>query len=230
MQHTAGLDPTAIHLLNWNVQKGKQADWERDLGALAENSQLVLMQEALLHPQMISAERLASFWSFAPGYQEQNTRTGVLTLSSIEPLTQCNLTDWEPWLRTPKATSITEYALAGSDSTLVVANIHAVNFSLGMNPYSAQLDRVARALRGHRGPLIVSGDFNSWHAGREALLQTWVKDLQLSPLVYDQDQRIHIFGRPVDHVYVRGLQTLGATAIAVDSSDHNPIRVNLSVQ
>lgn len=226
---TMGLDPQNISLLNWNIQKGKQHGWEADLGTLSFGSQLVLMQEAALHPEMINTDRLASYWSFAPGYLEDETLTGVLTLSSIEPLTHCNLTDWEPWLRTPKATSITEYALAGSEQSLVVVNIHAVNFTLGVKPYRQQLQRVAAALQDHSGPLIVSGDFNSWRQGREDMVEEFVQQLQLVAIEYREDRRIQIFGRPVDHIYVRGLQPVEVSSTSVSSSDHNPITVYLTV-
>jgi endonuclease/exonuclease/phosphatase (EEP) superfamily protein YafD len=226
----AKLDPANIRLLNWNIQKGKQLGWQSDLYSMASDSQLVLMQEAVLDPEMVNPERLASYWSFAPGTRQNDTLTGVLTLSSIAPLTHCNLTDWEPWLRTPKATSITEYALKGTDATLVVVNIHAVNFTLGVESYGRQFERIFTILRDHDGPLIVSGDFNSWHRGREELLQSLVDRLQLTALDYREDQRVEVFGRPIDHIYIRGLQALAASSTAVNSSDHNPIIVKLSLE
>lgn len=228
-QDVVSLDSSNIQLMNWNIQKGKQLGWESDLRSLGSDSQLVLMQEASLNPEMISAERLASYWSFAPGYKEDTVTTGVLTLSSIEPLTHCNLTDWEPWLRSPKATSITEYALTGTEQTLVVVNIHAINFTLGVKPYGKQLDRITEALRDHNGPLIVSGDFNSWRKSRVALLDAMVAELQLNALDYGDDQRIEVFGHRIDHVYVRGLEALSTTSTAVSSSDHNPINVSLGM-
>lgn len=231
IRETAGkLNSAKIHLLNWNIQKGKQLGWQSDLYSIASDSQLVLMQEASLDPEIINAERLASYWSFAPGTRQKDILTGVLTLSSIAPLTHCNLTDWEPWLRTPKATSITEYALNGTDATLVVVNTHAVNFTLGVESYGRQFDRIFATLQDHDGPLIVSGDFNSWNSGREELLQSLIDRLQLTALDYHVDQRVEVFGRPIDHIYIRGLQTLAASSTAVNSSDHNPITVILSLK
>jgi endonuclease/exonuclease/phosphatase (EEP) superfamily protein YafD len=226
----AKLDPANIRLFNWNIQKGKQLGWKSDLYSMASDSQLVLMQEAVLDSEMVNPERLAAYWSFAPGTRQKDTLTGVLTMSSIEPLTHCNLTDWEPWLRTPKATSITEYALNGTDVSLVVVNIHAVNFTLGVESYGRQFERIFTILRDHDGPLIVSGDFNSWHRGREELLQSLVDRLKLTALVYREDQRVQVFGRPIDHIYIRGLQALAASSTVVNSSDHNPITVKLSVK
>ena len=223
----ASLDAGDFRLLNWNIQKGQQPGWQSDLQNLAEDAQLVLIQEAALDPKMMNANRLAPFWSFAPGYKNQQAQTGVLTSSSVKPLTHCNLTAWEPWLKTPKATNITEYALHGSDETLVVVNIHALNFTLGVKDYTKQMNEVRAALRDHTGPLILSGDFNSWRHAREVRLQQLVDDLGLSALDFETDKRTQVFGRPIDHIYVRGLTALKSSSRAVSSSDHNPLWVNL---
>ena len=69
--------------------------------------------------------------SFAQGYQRDQLSTGVMTASRIAPLAQCSLTHYEPWLKSPKATSITEYALQGTDNTLLVVNVHLINFTFG---------------------------------------------------------------------------------------------------
>lgn len=111
----------------------------------------------------------------------------------------------------------------------MVVNIHAINFTLGVKPYGKQLDRITEALRDHNGPLIVSGDFNSWRKSRVALLDAMVAELQLNALDYGDDQRIEVFGHRIDHVYVRGLEALSTTSTAVSSSDHNPINVSLGM-
>lgn len=224
-----GLDASNIQLLNWNIKKGLEQGWQSDLKQLASDAQLVLIQEAALRPDMLKASRIASFWSFAPGYRTQEMQTGVLTISSVEPVTSCNLTAWEPWLGTPKATGITEYGLKQSDQTLVVVNIHALNFTVGVRSYSRQMDAIREALRDHAGPIILSGDFNSWRSAREKRLQQLVSKLGMTALQFDVDQRIQVFGRPIDHIYVRGLRALASTANAVSSSDHNPMRVNLAL-
>jgi endonuclease/exonuclease/phosphatase (EEP) superfamily protein YafD len=45
---------------------------------------------------------------------------------------------------------------------------------------------------------------------------------------FDDDERKRVFGKPLDHVYVRGLDVRSATTHAIDTSDHNPMRVWLS--
>ena len=223
------LNPADIQLVNWNIQKGKQTGWQADLRQLGDGSQLILIQEAALQPELINIEGLASFWSFAPGYRSEEAQTGVMTFSSVEPISHCQLTDREPWLRTPKATSITEYRLADSTETLVVVNIHAINFTIGVKEYGQQMARISDILANHSGPMIVSGDFNSWRGAREKRLNRLVAKLDLRALEFAEDNRTHVFGRPIDHIYVRGLETVTSVARAVTSSDHNPMKVSLAM-
>ena len=93
------------------------------------------MQEASLRQETINDIDSSRHWSFAPGYTLDGEITGVMTLSRSRPLTQCSFTSLEPLLRTPKATSVTEYGLTGPELTLVVVNIHAVNFSMGTGAF-----------------------------------------------------------------------------------------------
>ena len=44
---------------------------------------------------------------------------------------------------------------------LMVVNIHAVNFSLGVDVYSKQLLPIGDQIAHHSGPIIMAGDFNA---------------------------------------------------------------------
>ena len=85
-----------------------------------------------------------------------------MTLSTSNPSLHCNLTAWEPWLGTPKATSITEYPLQDRDDRLLTINLHAVNFTLGLENFQQQFGALADVLSQHQGPVILAGDLNTW--------------------------------------------------------------------
>lgn len=223
------LDPGNIQVLNWNLKKGQQRGWQSDLELLAAKSQLVMIQEASLDPAMIRHGGPAKFLSFAPGYRSKNALTGVLTLSAVKPIGQCRFTATEPWLRTPKATGITEYALIGTTETLVVVNIHAINFTFGLKDYRHQLQQIRSALQGHTGPLILTGDFNSWRLRRQHLLQQLADDLELHTPKYGLDNRVKVFGLALDHIYIRGFSSHPVFSPSVTSSDHNPLVVRLGL-
>ncbi len=222
-------DPGNIEILNWNLKKGEERGWQSDLELLAARSQLVMMQEASLDPAIIRNGGPARYLSFAPGYRNKDLLSGVLTLSAVEPIGECRLTAMEPWLGTPKATSITEYALIGTPETLVVVNIHSINFTFGIKDYRDQLQQIRVALQDHSGPIIMTGDFNSWRLRRQHLLQQLVDDLALHTPDYGLDNRVKIFGRPIDHIYIRGFSSNSAISPVVTSSDHNPMLVQLGL-
>jgi endonuclease/exonuclease/phosphatase (EEP) superfamily protein YafD len=56
-----------------------------------------------------------------------------------------------------------------------------------------------------------------------------MRRLGLSPVQLPTDTRSAFFGHPVDHIFVRGLETVLATAPQVSSSDHNPVVATLRV-
>ncbi|TDJ46484.1 MAG: endonuclease/exonuclease/phosphatase family protein [Gammaproteobacteria bacterium] len=224
------LDPQHIELFVWNIHKGRNPDSLADLDRLAGDKDLVLIQEARLEQQPVDALDQARYWSFAPGYRTARASTGVMTLSHTMPLVHCYLTDREPWLRSPKAISITMFGLAGTDATLAVVNVHAVNFTFGIRAFARQIAKIETALADHAGPVILAGDFNTWHARRLAVLQTLSEHLNLHELSFDVDNRVASFGSVVDRIFIRGLDTIDATTNLVDTSDHNPMSVTLRLQ
>jgi endonuclease/exonuclease/phosphatase (EEP) superfamily protein YafD len=223
----AELDATNIRLLNWNVQKNSRDNWRRDFAALASERNLVLVQEASLREDSIASMDSSRFWSFAVGYTRSGAISGVLTMSTARPMAQCSFVSYEPVLRTPKATSITQYGLTATDETLIVVNIHAINFSLGLGAFQNQFDQVRQVLETHSGPIILSGDFNTWRRKRSEFVNSLALELGLSALEFPEDHRVTRFGRYLDHIYVRGLSSLESTTAVVDSSDHNPMTVTL---
>ena len=225
----AELDSSAISVLSWNIKKGELSGWTRDLHKLASNKQLILLQEAASSMQLSTVLTATSFQSFAPGYVTVRDITGVVTFSQIEPLANCRLLAMEPWLGTPKATNITQYALSNTDKTLLVANIHAVNFSFGLKHYRAQLEAIVEVLAAHEGPIIFSGDFNTWRRGRQKVLSEVVARLDLKPIYFEEDHRVRFLGLALDHVFVGGLQVMATHTHEVQSSDHNPISLTFSM-
>ncbi len=224
-----GIDPGDIRLLNWNVQKKRHDGWRDDFARLASESDLVLMQEAYLGGFSESDFADWQHWSFAPGHSMRSGITGVLTLSRSEPIARCNFSSVEPWLRTPKSTSVTTFALSGSDEVLVVVNVHALLVSFGLHDYRLQFERIAEILQDHEGPIIVAGDFNTWHVRRMQVVDELAASLDLQPVIFDEDTRVRFFGIALDHIYVRHLQLVNAETATVDTSDHNPLLAVLSM-
>jgi endonuclease/exonuclease/phosphatase (EEP) superfamily protein YafD len=224
------LDPAAIRILTWNVHKQSDAGWARDLTAFAAGNDLLLLQEVVLDaPLRDVVEGEGMHWVMASSFMRDEHDIGVLTSTRTAPLASCTERVVEPLIRLPKSAVITWFRLAGRDDTLAVANVHAINFTLDLASYRAQLMALADALAAHRGPLVLAGDLNTWTASRARVMRDVAARLGLTEVKPCEDRRSLFFGRQLDHIYVRGLVPVAAEALPVRSSDHNPLRATLRV-
>ena len=221
---------TPLSLLNWNVEKAEHPDLVTEFAAFAEHSDLIFLQEAVPLKKTAAVIEQSLYEAFVRGYVQNEIDTGVLTLARTPHLVHCHLLATEPWLRTPKATSVTLYPLAGSNASLLTINLHAVNFSFGIKAYRAQLDAAAELIRAHEGPVIFGGDLNTWSDRRQSALNNLTEDLHLTPITFTPDHRTSRFGRPLDHLYVRGLIRQSSETVQVNTSDHNPLIATLGLE
>ncbi len=221
------LDSTNINVVNWNIQKGRNTKWVGDLDEIGMQPDLLILQEASVRTNIWRDLVPGHYESFAEGFGPDWSPSGVMTVSAAEPLTECELVAHEPWFRTRKATLITEYALSGSDDTLLVVNIHGINFALGVSDLENQFAQAKAVIAEHDGPVVFSGDFNTWRRQRAQTLEQMLAELGLTALDFDVDHRKRFFGWALDHIYVRGLYTEHATTLQSAASDHNPMAVRL---
>ncbi len=223
------LNSSDIHVVNWNIQKGADPGWVSDLQNFSGKPDLFVFQEAAMESEAWKNLAAEHHRSFAPGYRTLSSTTGVMTLSSAEPLAHCSLSSIEPWLGSPKATAITQFGLTNTDQTLLVVNIHAINFTFGTSDFERQIQQALEAIEKHEGPIMLSGDFNTWHWRQSEILEQRLDTLGFVALDYDEDHRKTAFGQPLDHIYVRGLTAISATTRRVDTSDHNLMSVRLQL-
>jgi endonuclease/exonuclease/phosphatase (EEP) superfamily protein YafD len=222
--HVLGTDD--FNLLNWNILKGFKSGWKSDFKQLSAKSDLLVIQEARLTGEM--QELLQNgryYWNLAAAYKYRNVKTGVLTASKIKPAFRCSMRVDEPLLSIPKTFLINLYPISNSDQFLLVANVHSVNFTLGVAQYRIQWQKLEKALSKHRGPIILSGDFNSWNKERKGVVKSVTQRLKLKPVIFEADHRVTFFDHPVDHIYYRGLKPVKALVHKVETSDHNPMLV-----
>ncbi len=230
LTHSGALDGKEIRLLNWNIQKSSQPGWRADLREFASQTDLLLLQEATREENLHEVVDTDYHAVFAPGYRSRDSQSGVMTLSRVPALSHCYLSHQEPWLRTPKATSISRFPLHGMDQTLLVVNLHGVNFSFGSESLAQQLRDASSLIEQHQGPVIFSGDFNTWSSERMEAVSAAMTDMKLLPLSFPQDHRIQVFGQALDHIFVRGLRVVDSGSRSVQSSDHNPIFATLALE
>lgn len=216
---------SVLRVLVWNIFKQQRADWLAVLQNFAKNAHLVLLQEAQTTPELVrfaTSNYLAA--DQVPAFSLPQHPSGVMTLASAHPIYCCPLREREPLLRLAKSALVTAYPLPDGQMLMVV-NIHAVNFSLGIDVYSKQLGPIGEQIIHHQGPVIMGGDFNAWSRQRINALYTFARDMGLEEVNFTDDHRRKTFGRPLDFVFYRGLRVRAASVLVTRASDHNPLLV-----
>lgn len=219
--------PRTFSLLNWNVEKAQHPELIGAFAHLAKQADLIFIQEAVPVAKTETVISESLYQAFVRGYVQDEIDTGVLTLARSPHTVHCHLLATEPWLRTPKATSVTLYPLANSERSLLTVNMHAVNFAFGVSAYVDQLRALEDVIGVHTGPIIFGGDLNTWSESRQSALDAFAKEHNLTAVVFSPDHRTTRFGRALDHLYVRGLSWQSAAATPVTTSDHNPLMAEL---
>jgi endonuclease/exonuclease/phosphatase (EEP) superfamily protein YafD len=149
----------------------------------------------------------------------------VLTASLVKPDFFCSFRVAEPIFIVPKTVLISRYPIIGTHKTLLLVNMHMVNFSFSTTAYREQLRKAFFLINQHHGPLLIAGDFNSWSDERLAIIQDFANGLGAEPVQFLTDNRTTFFGHVLDHVFYRGLELVEAAALPVTVSDHKPMLV-----
>ena len=223
------LDTRLLRIVSWNLHKGEDDGWQADLARFAEGYDLLLLQEAVLSPAVRGVlERSGHGWRMAGAFAYNGEERGVMVAARVRPIDACTLRAFEPLARLPKSAIVARFRVAGGDASLAVANLHGINFTLGLESFRSQLEAVADVLAAHTGPAILAGDFNTWSIERHMVLDEIAARLGMTAIELVPDGRRRTFGRHLDHMFVRGLRVVQAHAPEVKSSDHNPILVTLT--
>ena len=143
------------------------------------------------------------------------------------PQASCAQRVYEPLALLPKSSLLTYYPIKNTQQTLLVANIHAINFTLGTGRFTQQLMEIKALLAQHSGPIVFAGDFNTWSDQREELLDQIIGDEKLGLLKVEFVSTVETlaWGHRLDHIFFRGLKVISAEIIPVESSDHYPLKV-----
>lgn len=229
---TADYLPSQFQILVWNIEKAQaKNDWEEDFSKFAKKSDVVLLQESMMDDFVPAAalRQPGYCWNFATSFiNDDQHATGVMSGSLIQPLSVHFLRSpgREPILKTPKMVLIEEYALAMTRETLLIANIHGLNF-VSNKHNRAQIQQAANFMKQHTGPIIFAGDFNSWNQDRLDSLDAILGKLGMKKVEFKDDPR----SLKLDHVYVRGLRVVQNTLhFEIRSSDHKPISAEFQLQ
>jgi endonuclease/exonuclease/phosphatase (EEP) superfamily protein YafD len=216
------LPNSGMRLMLWNAHKHTNPNWRGDFLGMRNRADIYLIQEAALKKEGGPAMEMAGKeWNMSQSYSTKNQSTGVATGSNRRALksTAVRSPVYEPFLRTPKSTLISEFAIQGRHEKLMVLNIHAINFTT-LSKFKAQLDHLLPYIDKHEGPLVVAGDMNTWNPWRAKYLKTMLEKHGLEEALPQNDTRM----LALDRVFVRGMKmNTGEVVDNVRSSDHKPL-------
>ncbi len=233
------LSAHSIKILSWNIGKNKKSNWITEIITLFHKytPDILILQEVKLEEkikQVFNDKLLA--WQFAPNLVHLKKRffSGVLTASEVLP----NSEDFrhsesrEPFTFTPKSTLFTTYPIDGTAKSLLVINIHGINF-VSLKHFRAQIHEIIEHGHDHDGPIIFSGDFNTWNKNRIKFLEKILyRKLNLRAVNFDRKHQKKIkkfmFSPPLDHIFysykqLKLIKNSSMVLRSYKSSDHKPI-------
>jgi endonuclease/exonuclease/phosphatase (EEP) superfamily protein YafD len=199
-----------IRLLSWNIEKKSgQIKWNSEFKRILDvkRPNIVLLQEAQLTPgasAFLSRQKIGGEFSPNTFSTQVEAYAGVLTASTIQPVKSASLLSdsIEPFTGTPKASLITVYKIKDYKDTLMVINVHGINFQLGLGAFTEQLNLLSDEIDRHPGPIILAGDFNTWNEKRlQHLTALTAPRFNKASFGTDSSQIKSMFGYTLDHIY-----------------------------
>ncbi len=213
----------SLRIAVWNLYKGSDERFDQEFLSLMQNSDLMLLQEVLLHRRkatLLSSDKNAS-WVMAEAWKQNGIPTGTALLSIYEFFFPIGILspDSEPFASTPKSSVAFIVPIQNQKKSLMVLTTHSINFTMNA-PFRRQLEAIAPLVAKHKGPVVWGGDFNTWRSSRWEILHEIMSKSGLSAISFEEDHRSLV----LDHVFTRGLEIKNAYVLNdFKSSDHWPL-------
>jgi len=220
--------PDNFAMISWNVYKNnlKQSAFKPYLRSLlgVKKIDLMLFQEANFKSDKKCI--LSEFAIDAAANMEFGGKFyGVLTASMTESQkSQAFLSEAKESLVGTHKSLLLSHFVFKDRTTLLVLNVHAINFREN-NRYDVEMDSFLEYVKGHDGPMIIAGDFNSWNKKRMKKITEMQEVLSLQTISFRDKNKIKSFmGYPLDYIFYRGLELIDSAVIdGKELSDHNPL-------
>lgn len=221
------LDPENIKVLVWNIYKGEKDHFNRDITTLAPKYDLMMIQEALTTRMDVfrSIPGVRYDFGISFGYKKDpNKFTGTMIGSKVSPARAwiARTTETEPIIGTPKVLTMATYIFMNRPESLLLINIHGLNVTTH-GPYIRHIELAIEQMKGHQGPIVFAGDFNSRTTKRLQETRQMLSRLGFSEMSFRNDERMRgaLGGEVLDHVFYRGLEIIDSEVLGhLESSDH----------
>jgi len=233
------LDPNEIRLIVWNMYKAKKPSWEEDYFYLRENSDILVLQEAILNDKMTPVFKNDEDFRYDMAtsfiYKNKNVRTGVITGSLARPKkVYAKKSKNREWVGlTPKAMLFTQYNISSTNKTLLVINIHAVN-TVPWRILAKQLKQAGRKIKKHPGPVIFAGDFNTWNKNKTKFMKKYLQSIGMEEVQFpngDDRLKFKLTNKILDYIWIKGLEYKDSYVwTELEGADHKAMSVTLRLE
>lgn len=218
-------------LLNWNIYKQQRLGWQTQLKQWQNKADLITLQEVKYSTDFERVRDINPLFSLQNiAFNYKGNSYGVNTLSKNPAIFVCGTRSLEPWLRVYKSAIASIYSIDDSNDSLLLINIHAVNFTFTRIELKKQLFPYLSLINHHQGPVIFSGDFNSWNKPRLTEIENSLFKIGFNEVLFADDQRTTFLNYPLDHIYFRGLKVNKAESLTTEASDHTALRVEFDLK
>jgi endonuclease/exonuclease/phosphatase (EEP) superfamily protein YafD len=223
----------SIKIFVWNLYKGDKKNWSSDFQQLVKGHDILLLQEGYLNNNMRKIFESSDQYRYEMAvsfiYKNEQAATGTV-LGSRFPSHRSGFIRsefFEPFIKTPKTMTYAFYPFQEKAESLLVINIHAINFS-NFDGFKRQIDQAIELISNHSGPIVFGGDFNTRTKQRLDYLKKKLAEYNLAELPFRNDVRTSVVGLPLDHVFVRNLLIKDSQVLkTVKTSDHLPLQAEL---
>ncbi len=223
--------PLPFTLLNWNIYKQQKKRWQQKLQEWTASADLLTLQEVKYSPELNNFSEVNNLFYFQNyAFKYKGFVYGVNTQSKNQARFVCGTRYNEPWIMVPKTGLASSYAITNNPDLLLLINLHGVNFTLTSTPLAEQIQPYLDLIKTHQGPVIFSGDFNTWSDARLVSIEERLIKSGFNEALFNKDQRVTTFGHALDHIYFRGLKVIKAESLATEASDHSPQLVTFDIE
>lgn len=226
------LNSKNLNILVWNLYKGRNKEFPAVFAKLAKDRDVILLSEVINEaPISTSLAKLTNFsWDMAAAFLMKNkvaTGTAIGSYAEARNVRFYRTKDVEPFVKSPKATTLTEYAIPGSTKTLLAISIHGINWD-GDDSMVRQLEMMMPDIEKHQGPIVFAGDFNFKNPTRLKLAQQILGRAGVTRVPWQNPNT----KKQLDDAFTRGVKVHKARLINdyIDKgSDHPAIELQLEI-
>jgi endonuclease/exonuclease/phosphatase (EEP) superfamily protein YafD len=223
------LEDSTFSFLVWNVNKHRIAGLSHIFDQLPTDPDFYFLQEVsvLEHQPDVFAMRDAYHWVMGKHlYLPSSKKISGVKTGATYHATQMEVlhsAHTESLIATPKVAVLCTYPIEGTHQSLLTINVHLLNF-VSLAVFAKELQLLEHRLAQHKGPLWLTGDFNTWSRARKACLMDMIAKNNMHEVALSSPYPHRYLGKQLSFVFTRGINVEQTEVLrTITLSDHYPL-------